>query len=161
MLIMTFSYSSFAAELSGNVSFDVNSARDYVKEEQVDTIFALGSEKFEYNDSINNFVYSYNNRHEVIGITVQYEDEPNMAYIYDKKYNLLYVDKYGKPVSIYPHRGYRYDLDGKLILTSLTVSKQELYRFTPQGALLVHSVNGVMYDENGQVIGTASKKFKF
>ena len=60
-----------------------------------------------------------------------------------------------RSVSQSRYRGYRYDLNGTLILTSLTVSKKELFRFTPEGQLLVHSINGIIYDENGRVIGRA------
>ena len=72
-----------------------------------------------------------------------------------KRYGFIYVEKYDRPVNEYPHRGYRYDLSGNLVLTSLTVSKNEMFRFEPDGTLVVHSINGVIYDEQGNVIGRA------
>jgi len=30
-----------------------------------------------------------------------------------------------------------------------------MFRFTPDGELIAHAINGVIYDENGNVIGTA------
>ena len=91
----------------------------------------------------------------VIGITVQYINEPDKAYIYGPDKTLIYMDKYDKPVSVFPHRGYRYTIDGKLNLTSLSVSPNEHYRFSPSGSLIAHSVDGIIYDENGSQIGTA------
>ena len=142
-------------KLEGGVSYTVDSARDYVQEAQADNIQITGPFQFQA-DNVEKTVYSYNNAGEVVGITVQYINEPTKAYIYDRNNNLIYMDKYDKPVSVYPHRGYRYNLQGKLTLTSLTVSKNEMFRFTPDGELLVHSINGVMYDEGGMVIGRAS-----
>lgn len=155
---------TLATELKGGVSFNVNSAREYLKAEQVDRIEMSGSDDIQKNrinlafvndNTIRKKVYSYNNSGDITGITVQYKNEPNKAYIYGKNNNLIYIDKYDKPVDIYPHRGYRYNLDGKLILTCLTVSKNELFRFSPNGKLIAHSVNGIIYDENGNIIGNA------
>lgn len=146
---------AIAAELKGGVSFDVNSARNYVREGQIDSIGISGPLVFSDGSNIQKKVYSYNNSGAVIGITVQYKGEPNKAYIYGKNNNLIYIDKYDKSVDIYPHRGYRYNLEGKLILTSLTVSKNELFRFSPSGKLIAHSVNGIIYDENGNIIGSS------
>lgn len=143
---------TLAKPLEGGVSYDVNSARGYVHEAQVDNIEVTGPTTFSGSNT-EKVVYSYNNAGNVIGITVQYINEPTKAYIYDKNGNLIYVDQYDRPVNIYPHRGYRYNLQGKLILTSLTVSKDELFRFSPDGKLLVHSIKGIIYDENGKVIG--------
>lgn len=143
----------FAVELTGGVSFTVDSARDYLKQGQpVGINFSEKYNRFSP-ENTQKVVYSYNNSGEVIGVTVQDPNDPTKAYIYDKNRILIYVDKYDKPVYIYPHRGYRYDLDGNLILSSLTVSKNEMFRFDPNGKLIAHSVNGIIYDENGNVIG--------
>jgi len=141
-----------ATELTGGVSFTVDSARNYVQEEQSDTMEITGPSQFEAGNT-QKVVYSYNNAGEIVGITVQYINEPNKAYIYNKRGYLIAVDKYDRPINVYPHRGYRYNLDGNLILTSLTVSKDELFRFAPSGKLIAHSVNGIIYDENRKVIG--------
>lgn len=143
-----------ATELNGGVSFNVNSAREYLQKGQQGSIEISGPHTFKDGSNVQEKVYSYNNNGAIIGITVQYKNEPNKAYIYGKNNNLIYIDKYDRPVNIYPHRGYRYNLDGKLILTSLTVSKNELFRFSPEGRLIAHSVNGIIYDENGNVIGS-------
>lgn len=154
ILFLTLTNFAVATELQvGGVSFDVNSAREYVQEGQRDNVEISGPSKFEPN-KIEKFVYSYNNNNEVVGITVQYANEPDKAYIYDKNKNLIYVEKYDKPINIYPHRGYRYKLDGKLDLTSLSVSKDEHFRFSPNGRLIAHSINGTIYDESGNVIGS-------
>lgn len=144
---------TFAMELTGGVQYDVNSARQYVQENQTDNIEITGPYQLQTNNT-EKVVYSYNNSGDIVGITVQYKGDRNTAYIYNKNKDLIYIDKYDKPVNIYPHRGYRYDMNGKLNLTSLTVSKNELFRFSPDGKLLVHSINGVIYDENGKIIGT-------
>ena len=157
--LFIFANSTFAIELQGGVAFDVNSARDYVQDGQadnLDNINASGSEYFNDDENaIERKVYSYNNNNEVIGITIQYKNEPDKSYIYGKNNNLIYIEKYDRRVSVYPHRGYRYNLDGKLLLTSLTVSKNEMFRFTPEGQLLAHSINGIIYDESGNAIGKA------
>lgn len=143
-----------AAPLEGGVSFDVNSARQYVQDGEFDNPDLSGPAYFEgEGKSTEKVVYSYNNNGDVVGINVQYINEPKKAYIYNKNKQLISVDVYDKPINVYPHRGYRYSLDGKLILTSLTVSKNELFRFDPNGKLIAHSVKGIIYDENGRVIG--------
>jgi len=138
----------------GGVSYTVDSARDYVQEGQQNSIEISGPYEFSAKNT-EKVVYSYNNSGEVIGITVQYINEPTKAYIYGRNKTLIFIDKYDKPVNIYPHRGYRYDMDGKLNLSSLTVSKNEMFRFSPSGKLIAHSLNGITYDEVGNVIGTA------
>lgn len=143
-----------ALELQGGVKYSVDSARDYIQEGLPDNVNIPEKYYQLQSDNVEKTVYSYNNSHEIIGITVAYINEPAKAYIYNKNGTLIYMDKYDKPVNVYPHRGYRYDLNGKLILTSLTVSKNELFRFSPNGSLLVHSVNGIIYDKNGNVIGS-------
>lgn len=147
---------SFAMQLEGGVKFDVDSARDYVQEAQQNNIQIVGHATFDRTQPISKLVYSYNNYHAIVGITVQYKGEPNMAYIYGPDNRLIYVDKYDKDVNLYPHRGYRYNLAGELVDTSLTVSRTEKYRFSPDGKLIAHSLNGVIYDENGKAIGIAT-----
>lgn len=152
--ISHFTFCASAAELNGGVSFNVNSAREYIQSGQPASI-DIPELYYKFQASnVEKVVTSYNNAKEVVGITVQYKGEPNKAYVYGPNNNLIYVDKYDKPVNIYPHRGYRYNMDGKLILTSLTVSKNELFRFSPRGNLIAHSVNGIIYDENGNKIGS-------
>lgn len=143
----------FATELQGGVSFTVDSARDYLEQGQPEGInFSDKYYQFQA-DNVEKMVTSYNNSGEVVGVTVQYINEPTKAYIY-KNNKLVYIETYDKPISIYPHRGYRYNLDNQLVSTSLSVSKNELFRFDSEGKLLVHSVNGVIYDENGNVTGS-------
>lgn len=156
ILLLTLTANAFAEPIQGGVSYTVDSARDYVQDAQADNIEITGPYQFQA-DNTENVVYSYNNSGDVIGITVEYINEPDKAYIYNKNGNLIYLDKYDKSVHIYPHRGYRYNMEGKLILTSLTVSKKEQFRFSPDGKLLVHSINNIIYDENGQQIGKAYK----
>lgn len=151
--IFLLSSNVFATELQGGVTFTVDSAREYIQEGLPDGIEIPDSYYQLQSGNVEKMVTSYDNSGEVVGVTVQYINEPTRAYIY-KKRKLAYVEKYDKPVNIYPHRGYRYDLDGKLVLTSLTVSKSELFRFTPQGKLIAHSINGTIYDEDGNVIGS-------
>ncbi len=148
----------FATELQGGVSFTVDSARNYVQEGQPDNVSISKSYYQFQKNNTKKIVYSYNNSGDTVGITVQYKGEPKKAYIYNKNNKLIYIDYYDKPVNIYPHRGYRYNMDGKLILTSLTVSKNEMFRFSPNGNLLAHSVNGIIYDENGEIIGKGKAK---
>lgn len=156
--LLIFLSHTFAIELEGGVSFNVNSARKYVKEGQVDSIKISDHYYFEQNDSVGKVVYSNNKSGKVIAATVQYKDDPTTAYIYSNYNTLIYVEKYDKSINLYPHRGYRYNLEGKLVSTSLTVSSDELFRFTPEGKLLAHSVKGIIYDENGKKIGSASTK---
>lgn len=146
--------SAYGEVLEAGIKYDVAAAREYLKDGQVDSINISGPFEFVAKNT-KQVVYSYNNSGDVIGITVEYINEPNRAYIYGRNKQLLYVDKYDKPVNIYPHRGYRYNLDGKLILTSLTVSKKEQFRFSPEGNLIAHAINGIIYDENNNVIGKA------
>jgi len=154
LCVLSFVPSVSALELEGGVKYNVDSAREYLREAQVDNIQISGPYKFEAKNA-EKVVYSYNNAGDVVGITVQYINEPTKGYIYDKRGNLIYMDKYDKSVNIYPHRGYRYRMDGRLDLTTLSLSKKEQFRFSPSGKLLAHAVNGVIYDESGNVIGSA------
>ena len=142
-----------ATELKGEISYTVDSARTYLQEGEPSGV-NIPSQRYSFSaENTQRVVYSHNNSGDVIGITVQYINENSKAYIYNGKGKLIYVDIYDKPVYIYPHRGYRYDTQGNLNLTSLSVSKNELFRFSPDGKLIAHSVNGIIYDENGSVIG--------
>ena len=155
IVLLIFPHCVFATEIqTGGVSYDVNSAREYVKEGQVDSVNVSGPFQLE-ESNIEKTVYSYNNAGDVVGITVQYINDSKRAYIYDRNKKLIYMEKYDKPTSVYPHRGYRYNLDGKLDLTSLSVSKNEHYRFSQDGTLIAHSINGIIYDENGHILGKA------
>lgn len=145
---------AYAIELQGGVKYSVDSARDYIQEGLPDNVNIPEKYYQLQSDNVEKIVYSYNNSHEIIGITVAYINEPAKAYIYNKNGTLIYMDKYDKPVNVYPHRGYRYDLNGKLILTSLTVNKNELFRFSPDGMLIAHSVYGIIYDDKGNIIGS-------
>ncbi len=140
--------------ITGGVSYNVDEAREYVFDDvqpfKIDTKYV-----FERSDNVERIVYSYDNNHKIIAATVLYKSEMNKAYIYDENKKLIYVDIYDKNVNLFPHRGYRYNLKGKLVLTSLSVSKDEHFRFDAYGNLLAHSINGTIYDENGNVIGTA------
>lgn len=159
-LIILFSFflgsasSAYAEVLEAGIKYDVKAAREYLQDGQVDCIDVTGPFEFEAKNT-KQVVYSYNNSGDVIGITVEYINEPNRAYIYNRNKKLIYIDKYDKPVNIYPHRGYRYNIDGKLDLTSLSVSKNEQFRFSPDGRLIAHAKNGVIYDENNNIIGKA------
>lgn len=144
-----------AMQLQGGVYYDVNSARDYVFEE-IPKFQYSGYLNFERNSEIEKIVYSHNTNGEIIAITVLYRKEMNKAYVYGTDKKLIYVDIYDKNVNLYPHRGYRYDLKGNLILTSLSVSENEHFRFDPDGNLIAHSINNVIYDEKGRVIGSGS-----
>lgn len=152
--ILLFVTAASAEVLEAGIKYDVAAARAYLKDGQVDSINISGPFEFEAKN-IKQVVYSYNNSGDVIGITVEYINEPNKAYIYNCNKKLIYIDKYDKPVNIYPHRGYRYNIDGKLDLTSLSVSKNEQFRFSPDGKLIAHAKNGIIYDENNNVIGKA------
>ena len=108
---------AISIELQGGVKFDVDSAREYLQDGQENTAEITGPFRFQAKNT-EKVVYSYNNAGTVIGVTVQYINEPAKAYIYGRDKSLIYMDKYDKSVDIYPHRGYRYDLDGRLTLTS-------------------------------------------
>lgn len=144
---------TFSMEIDGGVSYNVNSARDYVNQGQTDNPDISGPYVFDGKNT-GKVVFSYNNSGDVVGITVRDINNPKKDYIYNKNKKLIAVDIYDKPINIYPHRGYRYDLNGNLLLKSLTVSKNEMFRFAPDGHLIAHSVNGIIYDESGNVIGS-------
>lgn len=154
-IFFVLSQQAYAEKLiTGGVTYNVDEAREYVFDDvqpfKINTKYA-----FERSDNVERIVYSYDNNHKIIAATVLYKTEMSKAYIYDANKKLIYVDIYDKNVNIFPHRGYRYNLNGKLILTSLSVSKDEHFRFDSYGNLLAHSINGIIYDENGNVIGTA------
>lgn len=151
--LLFFGSAVYSETIQGGVKYTVDSARSYVQDGQEDNIDITGP-YFLQADNVDKIVYSRNPEGDVIGITVRYKGNPSQTYIYNAKNKLIYVEKYDKSTDIYPHRGYRYDLQGKLILTSLTVSKNEMFRFDPEGNLIAHSVNGVVYDENGNIIGS-------
>lgn len=153
--LVIFTNFAFSAELKGGVSFDVKSARNYLLEGQIDNVDISKHPFFQHDDKVERVVYSYNNNGDIIAATVQYKDDHTTAYIYGRDNNLKYIEKYDRPVNLYPHRGYRYNLEGKLTAQSLTVSPTELFRFSPTGKLLIHSVNGIMYDDNGKKYGKA------
>lgn len=154
IIFAMFSTTCFAVTLDGGVKYTTQSAREYVFTDIPQ--FKLDANTpyyFKRGNNIEKIIYSYDNYNNIIGITVQYKKELNKAYIYDKDKVLIYVDIYDKNTSLYPHRGYRYNMQGKLILTSLSVSKDEHFRFDYQGNLIAHSINNVVYDENGKQIG--------
>lgn len=156
LLIMVFIPNfAFSKIIEGGVRFDVDSAREYVQDGQQNNIEIVGHATFDSNN-VSKLVYSYNNSHAIIGITVQYKGESDRAYIYGPDNRLKYVDKYDRDVNLYPHRGYRYNLAGELVDTSLTVSRTEKFRFSPEGKLIAHSLKGIIYDENGKIIGVAT-----
>lgn len=143
-----------ATELRGEISYTVDSARDYIRE-GIPSGINIPPQRYSFSaENTQRVVYSHNNSGDVIGITVQYINEDSKAYIYNGRGKLIYVDIYDKPVYIHPHRGYRYDMEGNINLSSLTVSKDEMFRFSPDGKLIAHSINGVIYDENGNIIGS-------
>ncbi|MBR1754089.1 hypothetical protein IJ732_04555 [bacterium] len=156
ILMLLISGGVFAATIEGGVKYNTNTAREYVFSDIPQ--FKLDANIpyfFKRGTNIEKMVYSYDNFNNIIGITVQYKNELDKAYIYDKDKNLIYIDLYDKNTNLYPHRGYRYNMQGKLILTSLSVNKDEHFRFDYQGNLIAHSINNVIYDENGNQIGTA------
>lgn len=157
-LLFTFCFLLFtsiasAKPIEGGVTYTVDSARQYLQEGLPQGINIPDKYYQVQTDNIDKMVTSYNNNGEVVGVTVQYINEPTKAYIY-KRGNLTYVEYYDKPVSIFPHRGYRYNLDGGIVSSSLSVSKNESFRFDSKGKLIAHSVNGIIYDENQNVIGS-------
>lgn len=157
-LLLTFCFLHFALctpaiELQGGVNYTVDSARSYLESGTPDGVEISDKYYTLQAQNVEKMVTSYNNAGEVVGVTVQYINEPMKAYIY-KRGDLAYVETYDKPISKYPHRGYRYNLGGELVSSSLTVSKKEMFRFDARGKLIAHSVNGVIYDENGNIIGS-------
>lgn len=153
LFIIFFTPMAIGASIEGGVSYNVEEAREYVFEGKPQNVEVNQPYILKINNAIERKVYSYNNNNKLIGVTVLYKNEPDKTYIYDANNRLIYVEQYDKSVNVYPHRGYRYDMNGTLVLTSLTVSKEEMFRFEPNGRLIVHSVNGIIYDENGNVIG--------
>lgn len=148
----------FADSVSGGVSYNITSARKYLQSGQVNEIAPPKKYLLFVNGSnIEKITYSYITSDQILGRTVVYKDDSTIAYIYDGATDKLkYVDKYDNDINVYPHRGYRYDLKGKLILTSLTLSENEQYRFTPDGKLLAHAANGIIYDASGNIIGNCA-----
>lgn len=143
-----------AVTIDGGVKYTTQSAREYVFNDIPQ--FKLDANIpyfFKRGTNVERLIYSYDNYNNIIGITVQYKNELNKAYIYNRDKNLIYIDIYDKNTNLYPHRGYRYDMRGKLILTSLSVSKDEHFRFDYKGNLIAHSINNIIYDENGNQIG--------
>ena len=155
ILILFISTNCFATTIDGGVKYDVNSAREYVFSDMPQ--FKLNADTPYYikrGPNIGHLIYSYDNNNNILATTVQYKNELNRAYIYNKEKNLIYIDIYDKNTSQYPHRGYRYNMQGKLILTSLSISKNEHYRFDYMGNLISYTKNKIIYDENGKQIGT-------
>lgn|SRR5574344_1083045 len=153
-VVFFFGEISFAKIIEGGVVYNTDTAREYVQE-GIPRDFTFSGHVYFDNTNIQKALYTYSTDGSVIGITVVYKGESDVAYIYGRDRRLKYVDKYDRNINLYPHRGYRYDLAGNLILTSLTVSKKELFRFSPSGELIIHSIGGVIYDENGKVLGRA------
>lgn len=147
-----------AVTLDGGVKYTAKTAREYVFSDIPQ--FKLDANipyYFKQGNNIFDYVYSYDNFNNPIAVTVVYKNELNKAYIYDKNKKLIYVDIYDKNTTIYPHRGYRYNMQGNLVLTSLSINKNEHFRFDANGNLLAHSINDVIYDENGNQIGHSRK----
>lgn len=147
--------SVFADSISGGVNYNAKTARQYVQSNQVNEIAPLKRHLVFLNgDNVEKVTFSYINPDLILARTVVYKGENTTAYIYDGTSNkLIYIDKYDKDINVYPHRGYRYNLQGKLVLTSLTIDNNEQYRFSPAGKLIAHSASGVIYDEQGNIIG--------
>lgn len=154
IICLMFVPACLAVTLDGGIKFNTDSAREYVFQDIPQ--FRLNANTpyyFKRGNNIEKIIYSYDNYNNIVGITVQYKNELNKAYIYNREKNLIYVDIYDKNTSLYPHRGYRYNMQGKLVLTSLSINKDEHFRFDYQGNLIAHSINGIIYDEKGNQIG--------
>ena len=71
--------------IQGEVDFDVPAARQYVFDDIPQ--FKLCTDmpyEFKRSNNVQKMIYSYDNFNRIIGITVQYKNEPDKAYIYDK-----------------------------------------------------------------------------
>lgn len=151
-LILLFTQSAFATELQGGISFDVNSARQYVQQGQIDDIGPQGHLYYDGNSSNADIIYTYSANNVPIGFNIQYKDDLTTSYVYGMDNRLRYIDKYDKPTNIYPHRGYRYTPDGKLYNTGLTISKYNGFIFKPNGKLRTRIVNGFCYLGNTNIL---------
>lgn len=143
----------FSQELQCGVAYDVNSARSYVQEGQESDI---GQQSNLYYDGVNpkdvDIIYEYNSNGVPISFNVLYKDDLKRDYIYKMDNKLLYVNKYDKDVTIFPHRAYTYTPNGKLVHTSLIVSKGNCFVFLPNGKLLARVVNSVYYLGNTNIV---------
>lgn len=144
---------AFSQELQGGVTYDVNSARAYVQEGQEDTIFVGNNFYF---DGVNakdvDVMYVYNSNGTPNSFNVRYKDDLKRSYCYGMNNKLIDVAKYDKDSTIYPHRVYTYAPDGKLINTSLMISKGNGFVFTPKGKLVVRIVDHTGYLGNTNII---------
>ena len=151
-LILIFSQIAFADELQGGITYDVNSARVYVQDGQVSDIGQQSNLYYSSNGSDADIRYGYKANNVPDGFVVRYKDDLTRAYIYGMDNKLKYVDKYDKSSDIFPHRGYKYAPSGKLVNTSLSISKGNSFVFTPKGKLIARFVDGIGYLGNTNIV---------
>ncbi|MFA7658768.1 MAG: hypothetical protein WCY19_04985 [Candidatus Gastranaerophilaceae bacterium] len=151
-IIFIVSQSVFATELQGGISYTVDSAREYIQQGQVNDIGPQGHLYYDGNSYNADVIYGYNSNNVPIGFDVRFKDDLTISYTYGMDNRLRSIAKYDKPSDTYPHRGYIYNTGGKLIKTTLMVSKNNGFAFTPNGKLITHMVNGIGYLGNTNII---------
>ncbi|MCL5459712.1 hypothetical protein M3M33_13840, partial [Loigolactobacillus coryniformis] len=86
---LIFTNCAFAIQLEGGVKYSVDSARDYVQDGIPDGV-EISDDYYQMQaKSADKVVYSYNNAGDVVGVTVQYVNEPTMSYIYGPDKRLM------------------------------------------------------------------------
>jgi len=77
-------------------------------------------------------------------------DNMDYAFYYNKRGFLTSIEK--GLSSSYPNKTYKYNLKGKLVSVSLSVSGDESFVFRPSGELMGHWKGKICYDKDGNVI---------
>lgn len=167
LIMLTLHLPVCAEVLQGNVTYDVDSAREELLKYSDNKIDKTLAESF-YKDYYYKENQSYklkaqtNLKNRVLAFFsdttygVMYKAIPLYVWYYAKDGTLIYMEK--KDSTEYPYKAYKYTPSGLLMNMSLRVSKEETFIYTPAGKLVAHWIGSNAYDEDNNVIMTREYK---
>ena len=151
----------YAYTLKGGVTYTVESAR---KEAFADVKYSISSRIIKNNKFDPNYeenkkliqqgINETNDRYIAYfakgGYEIVYKNNLFIEYYYDKNGILEHLEE--RECLSFPMRSVKYDTKGNLIRIVLSVSRDDVYIFFPNGQLESHWLNNKEYDLNGNVI---------
>ena len=151
----------YAYTLKGGVTYTVESAR---KEAFADVKYSISSRIIKNNKFDPNYeenkkliqqgIVETNDRYIAYfakgGYEIVYKNNLFIEYYYDQNGILEHLEE--RECHSFPMRSVKYDTKGNLIRIVLSVSRDDVYIFFPNGQLESHWLNNKEYDLNGNVI---------
>ena len=152
LFIFLFELSAYADPLQGNITYDI-------KQTAPKSSSNIPYEKFEKNycdkDYNENYNYLLSGKTELKDRTLAlFSDGTYAVQNHEDLYNVYYYDGNGVLTHIehkeslnYPYKSKKYDVNGKIVNTTLRISKEETYIYSKDGNLLAHWLKNNAYDE--------------